>query len=63
MARAQPAVPEVPPVPAPASPPAAPQVLSAEDVALYKDIFAAERKGDTVRADFGTLGSISLQFV
>jgi len=50
MARAQPAVPEVPPVPAPASPPAAPQVLSAEDVALYKDIFAAERKGDTVRA-------------
>ena len=45
-------MPQVPPVPAPVSPPlsASPQVLSAEDVALYKDIFAAERKGDSARA-------------
>ena len=43
-------MPEVPPVPAPASPPAAPQVLSADDAALYKDIFAAMRKGDPARA-------------
>ncbi|HYJ36298.1 MAG TPA: lytic transglycosylase domain-containing protein, partial [Rhizomicrobium sp.] len=50
VAGAQPAVPQVPPVPAPPSPPASPQVLSAEDVALYKNIFAGMRKGDTGRA-------------
>jgi soluble lytic murein transglycosylase-like protein len=49
---AQPAVPPVPPPAAPPSPAlsTAPQVLSASDVALYKQIMAAERAGQTTKA-------------
>jgi soluble lytic murein transglycosylase len=42
---------------------AAPQVLSAEDVALYKQVMAAERKGDHARAGalFAKIGDTSLR--
>ena len=45
---AQPAVPLTPP--APVSAPATPVILSLDDVALYKEIMAAERDGKTTRA-------------
>jgi soluble lytic murein transglycosylase-like protein len=56
-ALAEPAVPpsEIP-VPAPA--PAAPQILSPDDVALYRQIMAAERKGEAARAKT-LLGKVS----
>ena len=44
------AEPAVPLAPDNTAPPAAPQILSADDVALYRQIMAAERKGDAARA-------------
>ena len=43
-------MPLTPPAPAPISAPAAPTILSTDDVSLYKDIMAAERDGKTTRA-------------
>jgi soluble lytic murein transglycosylase len=61
-ALAQPAVPVTPPAPAPVSGPAAPQILSADDVALYKEIMAAERDAKYARAKtlIAKLGDTSL---
>jgi soluble lytic murein transglycosylase-like protein len=49
-ALAQPAVPAASVLVASPGSPAAPQALSAEDVALYRQIMAAERKGEYARA-------------
>jgi soluble lytic murein transglycosylase len=49
-ALAQPAVPITPPAPSPFSAPTAPTILSPDDVALYKDIMAAERDARYARA-------------
>jgi soluble lytic murein transglycosylase len=59
----QPANPRMPVTPPVAAAPVAPQILSVADVALYRQIFAAERAGETVRAKtlFAKVSDPSLQ--